>query len=169
MQLGSRLLRVVALTVAASLFSTGCMLSRAVDRAFLGISTRRPTYVDRRTTGVFLLPFTFIIDVATFPIQAILVVILGDQFPFKDRDTITEMYALNDNPQFQKLNGEQQALALAELEDLLKSGTVDANTALALLDDGHWVTVKLTADTREQLIARAQPTIAPVTALVCER
>ncbi len=169
MLLGSRLSRVVALIAATSLFSTGCMLSRAVDRAFLGISTRRPTYVDRRTTGIFLLPFSFIIDVVTFPIQAILVVILGDQFPFKDRDTITEMYALNDNLQFQKLNGEQQAVALAELEQLLNSGTVDASTALALLDDGHWVAVKLNADTREQLIARARALETPATSLVCER
>ena len=132
------------------------MLSRAVDRAFLGISTRRPTYVDRRTTGVFLLPFTFVIDVATFPIQALLVVILGDQFPFHESSTIAQMYALNDNPQFQKLDEQQRAMALAELETLLSSGNVDANSALALLEDGHWVVVPLSADTRSQLIARAQ-------------
>ena len=164
----SRLLRVVALTVATSLLSTGCMLSRAVDRAFLGISTRRPTYVDRRTTGVFLLPFTFAIDIATFPIQALLVVILGDKFPFHEQDTLQSMYALNDNPQFQKLSEAQQAMALAELETLLKSGTVDKNSALALLEDGHWVVVPLTADTREQLIARAQSVVAP-DELVCTR
>ncbi len=164
----SRLMRVVALGVVTSLLSTGCMLSRAVDRAFLGISTRRPTYVDRRTTGVFLLPFTFAIDVATFPIQALLVVILGDQFPFRESDTLTQ-YALNDNPQFQKLNKSQRATALAELEKLLQSGTVDANTALALLEDGHWAVVPLTADTREQLIARAQSLESHDEALVCRR
>ncbi len=164
----SRLLRVVALAVATSLLSTGCMLSRAVDRAFLGISTRRPTYVDRKTTGVFLLPFTFVIDVATFPIQALLVVILGDQFPFHEHDPLSNSsYALNDNPQFQKLGAQQQAIARAELDSLLKSGTVDANTALALMESGHWVLVPLTADTRDQLIARAQSLQAD--ALVCER
>jgi hypothetical protein len=153
----SRFLRVVALAVATSLLSTGCMLSRAVDRAFLGISIRRPTYVDRKTTGVFLLPFTFAFDIATFPIQAILVVILGDQFPFHDRDPLTGGgFALNDNPQFQKLNADQKAIAIAELNELLRSGTVTANTALALLESGHWVVVPLTADTRDQLIARAQ-------------
>lgn len=162
----SRFMRVVALGVATSLLSTGCILSRAVDRAFLGISTRRPTYVDRRTTGIFLLPFTFAIDVATFPIQALLVVILGDKFPFHEQDPLTQMYALNDNPQFQKLNEEQRATALAELESLLKSGTLDANSALALLETGHWVVVPLTADTREQLIARAQSLEQPEV-LVC--
>ena len=34
------------------------------------------------------LPFTFVIDVATFPIQALLVVILGDNFPFTDRQRL---------------------------------------------------------------------------------
>ena len=164
----SRLLRVVALAVATSLFSTGCMLSRAVDRAFLGISTRRPTYVDRKTTGVFLLPFTFVIDIATFPIQALLVVILGDQFPFHQHDLLANAnYALDDDPQFQKLGSQQQAIARAELDSLLKSGTVDANTALALMETGHWVLVPLTADTRDQLVARAQ-SHAP-DALVCKR
>ncbi len=164
----SRLLRVVALAVATSLFSTGCMLSRAVDRAFLGISTRRPTYVDRKTTGVFLLPFTFVIDIATFPIQALLVVILGDQFPFHQHDLLANAnYALDDDPQFQKLGSQQQAIARAELDSLLKSGTVDANTALALRETGHWVLVPLTADTRDQLVARAQ-SHAP-DALVCKR
>ena len=164
----SRLLRVVALAVATSLFSTGCMLSRAVDRAFLGISTRRPTYVDRKTTGVFLLPFTFVIDIATVPIQALLVVILGDQFPFHQHDLLANAnYALDDDPQFQKLGSQQQAIARAELDSLLKSGTVDANTALALMETGHWVLVPLTADTRDQLVARAQ-SHAP-DALVCKR
>ncbi len=162
----SRFMRVVALGVVTSLLSTGCILSRAVDRAFLGISTRRPTYVDRRTTGIFLLPFTFALDVATFPIQALLVVILGDKFPFREQDPLTQMYALNDNPQFQNLSEEQRATALAELESLLNSGTLDANSALALLETGHWVVVPLTADTREQLIARAQSLEQPEV-LVC--
>ena len=80
----SRIFRTLAISMATVLFSTGCMMSRLVDRAFLGITVRRPTYVDRKTTGVFLLPFTFVLDVATFPIQALLVVILGDNFPWND-------------------------------------------------------------------------------------
>ena len=80
----SRFFRMLAVSMATVLFSTGCLMSRLVDRAFLGITVRRPTYIDRKTTGVFLLPFTFAIDVATFPIQAILIVILGDNFPWND-------------------------------------------------------------------------------------
>ncbi len=61
----SRALVVVMLGV----FSTGCMMSRLVDRAFLGITVRRPSFADRKTTGIFLLPLTFAIDIVTFPIK----------------------------------------------------------------------------------------------------
>ncbi|MBL9039856.1 MAG: hypothetical protein JNG84_15165 [Archangium sp.] len=164
----SRFVRLVAVTVAFAVLNTGCMMSRLVDRAFLGITSRRPTYNDRKTTGVFLLPITFVIDVATFPIQALLVVLLGDQFPFNDtNDSLSKTYALNDNPRFQQLGAEQQKLALAELEQLIRSGAVTPETALALLDDGHWQIVRLDAEARQQLLARAQSPEAQ--SFVCAR
>lgn len=162
----SRILRTVAIAVLTSLFSTGCMLSRVVDRAFLGISVRRPTFQDRKTTGIFLLPITFALDVATFPIQALLVVILGDNFPFKDSEAGNNTMALN--PTFQKLDATRQAIALKELHQLIESGQVTAQTALALDEEGHWTLVMLEPEARAQLIARAQAPEAEVAA-VCER
>lgn len=165
----SRMFRLIAISVATAVFSSGCMLSRLVDRAFLGVTVRRPAYADRKTTGIFLIPFTFVVDVATFPIQALLVVILGDNFPFTDPpDALTSMYALEDHPQFKKLGEPEKAIARAELQDLLQSGKVNANTALALGEDGHWTMVELNAEARQQLIARAQQPAAPEV-LVCER
>lgn len=164
-----RLFQTLAIAMVTALFSTGCMMSRLVDRAFLGITVRRPTYVDRKTTGVFLLPFTFVIDVATFPIQALLVVILGDNFPFTEPpDALQNVRAALDTPQFKQLGEAEQAIAAAELEQLFKDGKVTANTALALGEDGHWTLVELTAEARSQLIARAQQPEAPLR-LVCER
>ncbi|MBE2249778.1 MAG: hypothetical protein IAE78_09535 [Myxococcus sp.] len=166
--LNRRLLRVIALAVTTALFSTGCMLSRAVDRAFLGMTVRRPSFDARKTTGVFLLPITFAIDIATFPIQALLVVILGDNFPFKDTDTANQMYALNEHPQLKKLSPERRAIALKEFEGLLRSGQLDRNTTLALTDDGQWVMVRVDDEARQQLLARAQaPDEAPEA--VCAR
>lgn len=165
----SRLMRVVALGVAATVFSTGCMLSRAVDRAFLGISVRRPSYVDRKTTGVFLLPLTFAVDVATFPIQALLVVILGDNFPFTETEMLNTQIALNTHPNFKKLNDQQKATAIAELNDLFRSGQVTPNTALALGEDGHWTLVTVDDEARAQLLARAQQPVAePVAVCVAQ-
>ncbi len=161
-----RFLRLVAVALVASLFTTGCMISRAVDRAFVGMSVRRPTYLDRKTTGIFLLPITFVLDVATFPIQALLVVILGDNFPFTDSDTLNQIVMLQKDPRFQRLDEQRQAIARAELEQLLKSGAVTKNTALALGEDGHWTLVALTAEAREQLIVRAQAP-APEAVAVC--
>ncbi len=166
--LNRRLLRVIAIATVTAVVSSGCMLSRAVDRAFLGISVRRPSYDLRKTTGVFLLPFSFAVDIATFPIQALLVVILGDNFPFSDVDQLNNAMALNQHPQLQKLSPEQRAVALAEFEQLLRSGQLDRNTTLALTDDGHWVAMRVDDEARDQLIARAQQPIEPASA-VCVR
>lgn len=165
----SRIFRTLAIAMATVLFSTGCMMSRLVDRAFLGITVKRPTYMDRKTTGIFLLPFTFVIDVATFPIQALLIVILGDNFPFTDApDQMSGIHAMLDTPQFHQLGEAEQAIATAELKQLFRERKLTPNTALALGEDGHWTVVELSADTRNQLIARAQQPEAPE-ALVCAR
>ena len=166
----SRIFRMLAVSMATVLFSTGCLMSRLVDRAFLGITVRRPTYIDRKTTGVFLLPFTFVVDVATFPIQAILIVILGDNFPWNDPpDALTNMHSmLETQPRFQQLGEAEQKIAAAELKQLIVDKKLTANTALALNEDGHWTVVELSADTRNQLIARAQQPQAPDD-LVCAR
>lgn len=165
----SRLIRTLAISMATVLFSTGCMMSRLVDRAFLGITVKRPSYGDRKTTGIFLLPFTFVLDVATFPIQALLVVILGDNFPFADPpDALNGMTTMLETPRFQQLGQAEQAIAKAELKQLIEQHKLTPNTALALNEDGHWTVVELSADTRNQLIARAQQPEAPES-LVCAR
>ena len=165
----SRIFRTLAISMATVLFSTGCMMSRLVDRAFLGITVRRPTYNDRKTTGVFLLPFTFVLDVATFHIQALLVVILGDNFPWNDPvDSLMNVHAMLDTPAFHQLGEEQQAIARAELKQLVLDKKLTPNTALALGEDGHWTLVELSADTRNQLIARASQPRSP-DALICVR
>jgi hypothetical protein len=165
-----RIFRTLALAMVTVMFSTGCMLSRLVDRAFLGITVKRPSYIDRKTTGVFLLPFTFVLDVATFPIQALLVVILGDNFPFTDPPNALEQMnvQLDKNPRFQQLGEPEKAIARAELENLILADKLTPNSALGLGDDGHWTVVELSAEGRSQLIARAQQPEAPA-ALVCER
>lgn len=150
----SLLPKLVAVSLTAALVS-GCMLSRAVDRAFVGMTVRKPTYVDRKTTGAFLLPLTFAIDVATFPIQLILVAILGDNFPFTEPpDALAQVVASRDD--FKKLSPAQQSTAIAELDALVRSGRLNANTALGLTEDGHWVVVELNDEQRQQLIVRAQ-------------
>lgn len=163
-----RFLRLVALTTVTTVASTGCMLSRAVDRAFLGLTVRRPAYEARKTTGIFLLPLTFAVDVATFPIQALLVVILGDNFPFKEDNTASIMYAMNEHPQLKQLPDAQRAVAMREFEQLIRSGQLDRNSTLALTEDGHWVVVRVSDEGREQLLARAQTPVEPAQA-VCSR
>ncbi len=148
------------------MLNSSCMLSRAVDRAFIGMTVKRPAYAARKVTGLFLLPLTFAVDVATFPIQAILVVILGDNFPFKEDPTLANTMALQQNPLFQKLSPQRQVLARDELNALIRSGQVTTSTALALTEDGHWTLVQLEPEARLQLIARASE--AQSTLAVCQ-
>lgn len=165
-----RLFRTLALAMVTVMFSTGCMLSRLVDRAFLGITVKRPSFADRKTTGIFLLPITFALDVATFPIQVLLVVILGDNFPFTETaDALSTMSAsLETNPRFQQLGEDEQRIARTELQELILAKKIGPNTALGLGEDGHWTVVELNAEARSQLIARAGQQVES-TSLVCER
>ncbi len=151
----SRLIRIVTLGVVTSLVVTGCMLSRGVDHAFLGMTVAHPKYENRKTTGLFLIPISLALDIATFPLQALLLAIFGDNFPFSDSSSSMQASMLNDNLQFQRLSKERRALALAELRELLRSGAVSMNTAVVLCENGHWVLVKINDKQRAQLLTRA--------------
>jgi len=165
----SRMFRPLAVAMATVLFSTGCMMSRLVDRAFLGVTVRRPAFADRKGTGIVLLPITFAIDVATFPIQALLVVILGDNFPFTEPpDALKNIRASLDSPAFQKLGEAEKAIATAEFEQLVRDGALTAQSLLSLQEDGHWVVMEVTPEARQQLLARATQLNSPA-ALICER
>jgi hypothetical protein len=146
------LIRALAIALSLSLLPS-CMVSRLVDRAFLGISVRRPSFNDRKTTGVFLLPITFVLDIATFPLQALLVVILGDNFPFPKDDVLANALVMNDD--FRQLDSASRDRALAELEELIRSGQMNEHTALALGVDGHWTVVAVDGEARAQLLLRA--------------
>ncbi len=149
------LLRIISLGIIALFLTTGCMLSRGVDRAFIGWTNGgHPHFAARQGTGLALLPLAFTIDVVTLPIQGLLIIIFGDNFPYKD--AAYEITSLKNHPLYQRLSDEQKALALVELKKLLLSGAVSPNTALALGEDGHWVLVHITDDVRAKLFARAQ-------------
>jgi hypothetical protein len=152
--------KIIAVSLALGIFASGCILSRAVDRAFIGATVKRPSSPDRLVTGIVLLPFTAAIDLVTFPIQAIIVAIVGDTFPFgKDQDvTYTITSSLQGDPRFQTLGQQEQKIAMEELEQLIKSGQMRGNAA-ALGEDGHWVLVPMSEEAKNQALARAN---APV-------
>ncbi len=148
----SRLIRTVIWGVVISFLITGCMVSRGVDRAFLGWGVKQPKFEKRKATGILLLPISFALDIVTFPIQAVLVVVFGDDWPYEETDTVM---ALNNHPSFQKLSNEQKALARVELRTALRSAAVTKDSALVLCGNGHWAVVKINAEQRTQLFARA--------------
>ena len=159
-----------------AVFAQSCILSRLTDRAFVGFTVKRPTYSDRKTTGLVLLPITFALDVATFPIQLILLAIAGDNF-ILGRDDSDESYSrkmpgyivqLESNPAFQKLSAEQQQTAITEFETLVASGALDPTAALGLTEDGHWMQVPLTDEARAQLLERSKAKQSRQALAMCE-
>lgn len=153
------LLRATAAALAFSMMS-GCLLTRLTDRAFLGVSARKATYEYRIGTGIFILPFAWAVDVATFPIQMLIVVIVGDDFIFGRDRAQARMIAMRDQlegqPAYAQLSEVQRQTAFEGLLTLAESGTLSANTALALNPDATWTVVPLDAEARSQLIVRAQ-------------
>jgi hypothetical protein len=97
----------------------------------------------------------------------LLVVILGDNFPFPETGAINNTSAMAANETFQELDAATQAIALAELDELLRSGQVTPSTALVLKTDGHWTLVLVDDEARAQLMARAAH--AEPATQVCER
>jgi hypothetical protein len=157
-----------------AVFSSSCILSRLTDRAFVGFTVKRPSYSDRKITGLLLLPITFALDVATFPLQVILLAVAGDDFilgpdPEKGDKSPQGEYVMNlkADPRFESLSAQARAQALAELEAMIERGELDRSTALGLTEDGHWVKVALTAEARAQLLERAKSPRAPEALALC--
>lgn len=153
------LVRATAAALTLSLMS-GCLLTRLTDRAFLGVSARKATYDYRVATGLFILPFAWALDVATFPIQMLIVVIVGDDFIFGRDRAQARMIAMREQlegqPAYAQLSEVQRQAAFEGLVALAESGALSANTALALNPDATWTVVHLEAEARQQLIVRAQ-------------
>jgi membrane protein implicated in regulation of membrane protease activity len=152
-------LRATAAALATSMTS-GCILTRLTDRAFLGVSARKATYEYRVATGLFILPFAWAVDVATFPIQMLIVVIVGDDFIFGRDRAQARMIAMREElegqPAYAQLSQGQREKAFKGLVALAQSGKLSANIALALNPDATWTLVPLDAEAHSQLIVRAQ-------------
>ncbi len=140
-----------------ALLAQGCLLSRLVDRSFIGMTVRTPKYQDRKGTGFFLLPITAVLDLATFPIQAIIVIIMGDYFPWK-RPVNNQMAMLEEMPAYQKLSEAVRERARRELSEVLLAGDAQPNVALLLDATGHWTKATISDSVRQQLISRAEET-----------
>lgn len=150
--------RALCVVVAALMLTqSGCILSRLTDRAFVGFTAKRPTYKARTLTGLAIMPFAAAVDLATLPIQALLVIILGDNFPFGDEEA-SQAIAMNlaADPSFSRLSQDKQQRAIRSLLEMRSRSELAQNSVLALTADGEWVALDLNDEARAQLLARAQ-------------
>jgi len=150
----SRLIRIVVaglLLIAVS----SCILTRLTDRGFLGFGDP-PVYKHRIYTGLFLLPMAAAVDLVTAPIQFLLLVILGDDFPFgPDKPPHEQGVALKieNDPRLAKLPPEQRAALRDYLVQRAKKGE-KLPTTVGLSPDGTWIDVPVDEATRRKLMAR---------------
>jgi hypothetical protein len=169
-------LRTITLPAVTSLLLSGCLLSSAVDRTYLGFNESNPTYQDRKMTGLALLPFAVALDVLFLPVEALVIIFEGDNFPEQSKgpregsappktNEQDRRSALENNSEFARLSDQQKAVALAEFDHLMRWG-LPANSAQVLTADGHWVSVPLSAEARRSLLARAQFARLPEVALM---
>jgi hypothetical protein len=152
----------VAVGLAGSLVfaSSGCMLSRLVDRGFTG-AMNKPKYKRRIYTGLFLMPIAAAVDLASSPIQLMLLVILGDDFPFgpEQEDLVTRQRKVAQKVESSK--------GLKGLPDVHKAKVRDALVARAkqkkalpkamgLTAKGEWIEVPINEAERRAMLARTQ-------------
>ncbi len=159
-------LRTITLGALTSALLSGCLLSSTVDRTYLGFNESPPKYSDRKMAGLALLPFATAMDILFLPVEALVVIFEGDNFPAQKKGpagstTPVQQYnkdprsALESNAEFARLADEQKVVALAEFENLLRTG-LSANSAYVLCADGHWISLPLSVAARAALLARTQ-------------
>jgi hypothetical protein len=153
-----RVLRLV-LAISISLVASSCLLTRHTDRGFLGIHAG-PVYKNRIYTGLFLLPLAFAVDLATTPIQLIMLVAAGDDFLAAEDEKITPApqaqghqvsRRLESDPAFARLTPQQQT----KLKEFVARRGGKVPPAFGLTRDGEWVEVPVSDLERRDLIVRS--------------
>jgi hypothetical protein len=147
--------------ILALLIASGCILSRHVDRAFTGMHSG-PVYKNRIYTGLFLLPLAFVVDLATLPIQFIMLVAAGDDFLAAEDDkqdlrggaTKEVQLRLERDPTYAKLKPEQQTKLREFLLARARAGG-PMPRAYGMTPDGEWVEVPVSEETRQEMLLRA--------------
>lgn len=119
---------------------SGCWFSANVSRAFFGNERYPyPTSPERSVTGIFLTPFAVALDVATFPIQGLILVIAGD-----DAFDNVFLYVQSDDGHVSPRvlsDSEEQAL-LAALTRAGIQGT-GLSGSRVLYFDSHWQLLRI--------------------------
>lgn len=146
--------------VLALLIASGCILTRHTDRAFTGMHSG-PVYKNRIYTGLFLLPLAFVVDLATLPIQFIMLVAAGDDFLAPAEDSVKPtsttrevQLRLERDPTFAKLRPEEQTKLREFLMARAKAGG-PMPRAYGMTPEGEWVEVPVSEETRQEMLRRA--------------
>lgn len=151
--------RVVGAMVAIAMACgvSGCALTQWTDRYFFGTAGGPPVYEHRVVTGMVIVPFALAVDLVTFPIQAILLAIMGDDFLYTHKSrTGQPMASAKDvvtQPGLANLSADVKARLVADLDARIHQAELKGEKlpALAVTLDGHLVELDLSAEQQQAL------------------
>jgi hypothetical protein len=139
----------VMILAALALGSSGCALTRWTDRQFLGTTGGTPVHEGRMVTGLFLVPLALVGDVVSFPVQAVVLVVAGDDVllpPAKRRPA--------------DFGRAVDARAMARLEAIHGQMSGPSARVYGVDPEGHVVPLALRPDRIESLVAQTPGAVA---------
>jgi hypothetical protein len=147
-----------ALAVALAVQSTGCILSRIVDRAFVGFGGP-PRNKDRILTGLFLLVPSAAIDLVGLPLEILLLVIAGDDFgspaPVANDSRSGDQVKIDKtSSQLERLDAPDREKALTAAKAAFEGGAREF--VLGRTKAGEWIEVPVSPEKLRELKARAE-------------
>jgi hypothetical protein len=151
----SPLARTLALGLTVSLVLPSCALVQITDRYFIG-SSAPAVFENRQVTGFFLMPIAMVLDVATAPLQILLLVLLGDDALYSKatRTTFATLEAFRASEAYAQLTEAQRATLEAALERALADeGPAGREILLGLDAEGAAVAIPLTPELEARLAA----------------
>lgn len=159
-----RIFRLVLWSALACGSITGCAFSQWTEHAYFGDYLNKPVYENRKATGIAIMPFAMVADLATLPIQGILLIIKGDQFLYKKSSAVAQEYITQrETPPTDAWAGlsapdrERVKLqAQSELERLGSSGAT-GTFAFAIGESGKLDPIQLSPEQWQQLRRRVPP------------
>lgn len=153
----------MALTFLAT--ESGCALTRLVDHLFFTVRSRRkPVFQKRVATGLFFLPIAIVLDIGTFPLQALILVIGGDDLLYPNTGADAYEFALQEELGRQNpgMTDEEREVLAKDLAQMVASLSLEERTrvVVGIGLDHKAVKVPVTPEQLARLEERAQETRA---------
>ena len=151
-----------SIAVVAALL-TSCAFTQWTEHGYFGTPGNRPVHENHVGTGIAILPFAIVADVVTLPVQAVLLIIMGDDFLYKKSSSVSTYAAgspsTGDHP-MAALGAAGRERLSQEARRRLEALDREPNTApvaFAIALDGSTREIPLSTEALSELQRRVRP------------